>query len=39
MSQAKGNEETNSADKREIWNFEMEERSTQVKEFNSTRGK
>lgn len=39
MSQGKGNVETNGVDKREIWRFEMEERSTQVKEFNSPRGK
>lgn len=31
MSQGKGNVETNVVDKREIWSFEMEERSTQVK--------
>lgn len=38
MSQGKDNVETHGVDKREIWSFEMEE-FTQVKEFNSTRGK
>lgn len=38
MSQGTDNVETNGVDKREIWSFKMEERSTQVKQFSGTRG-
>jgi len=39
MSQEKGNVETNGVDKREIWTFEIEERSAQLIAFNTARGK